>query len=192
MAQSNFINFLDDIGNEKSGFTKGQAGAYGSLTKKLFTVFGEKVVEDLVSNLQKNKSNASGQLESSIRFDIEEGGIITFNLRMLDYYQYVDKGRRPGKFPPLKPIMSWIGYKGLNPSKVYAKAPLKGGLKPKALSDIATIKSLAFLIGRKIAREGTRATNFYSDVINENTLDQFIQVLKKVSRRDVLIEISRK
>lgn len=53
-----------------------------------------------------------------------------------DYFQQQITGRRPGKFPPLQPIMDWITKKGLD---------LKG----------ITKKGLAFIIARKIANEGT-------------------------------------
>ena len=126
------VSFLDAIGENKSNYTKGGAGAYSSVVKKLMTAFGEAVVGDLVANLKKNNSVASGSLESSINYT-----------------------------------------------------------KPKALSNISQMKSLAFLIRRKIAREGIKATNFYSDVINEKTLNQFITVLKAATRRDILIQLSR-
>lgn len=185
------VSFLDDIASNKSNYTKGGAGAYSSVVKKLMTAFGEAVVGDLVANLKKNNSVASGNLESSINYTITEGTQIVFELNLLDYYQYVDQGRKPGRFPPEKPILEWIGYKRLNPTKKYASPVLKGGLKPKALSNISQMKSLAFLIRRKIAREGIKATNFYSDVINDKTLNQFITVLKEATRRDILIQLSR-
>lgn len=52
------------------------------------------------------------------------------------YFQQQITGRRPGKFPPIQPIMDWIESKGLD---------LEG----------ITKKSLAFIIARKIARKGT-------------------------------------
>jgi hypothetical protein len=53
-----------------------------------------------------------------------------------DYFQQQITGRKPGKFPPIKPILQWIDDKGLSPEKI-------------------TKKSLAFLIARKISKQGT-------------------------------------
>ena len=54
------------------------------------------------------------------------------------YTEYIVDGRKPGKFPPRGVIEKWIIDKGIKP-----------------LDDKISISSLAFLIARKIAREGT-------------------------------------
>ena len=53
----------------------------------------------------------------------------------LDYTEYLEDGRKPGKFPPIDKIKQWIVD------------------KPIAYSDIS-LSSLAFLIARKISKEG--------------------------------------
>jgi hypothetical protein len=56
-----------------------------------------------------------------------------------DYVYYLEHGRGPGKFPPLDAIRQWAETKGLcaGLQKEYQK------------------KSIAYLIGRKIANEGS-------------------------------------
>lgn len=182
------LSFLNQIGESKTGYTK--SAQFGSVMKRVLYAFGEKIVGDIQTNL--TKSNASGALSESIKFTITEGEQqYHFQLSLLDYYKWVDKGRRAGKQPPQAEILKWLGYKRINPSEIYAKAVLKGGHKPKAVSEISKMKSLAFLIARKIGKHGTKATNFYSEVVNDNSIEQLRKALAKALKRDILIEISK-
>ena len=56
------------------------------------------------------------------------------------YTEQLVDGRKPGKFPPIQAIEQWIIDKGI-------VANIEGNI---------TVSSLAFLIARKIAREGTK------------------------------------
>lgn len=53
------------------------------------------------------------------------------------YTEQLVNGRKPGKFPPVAMIRQWIEDKGITPQDI-------------------TVSSLAFLIARKIAKEGTQ------------------------------------
>lgn len=56
----------------------------------------------------------------------------------LDYTQYLVNGRRPGKRPPISPLVSWVGYKfGLTGAQAV---------------------SAAYAVANKIAEDGT---NYY-------------------------------
>lgn len=54
------------------------------------------------------------------------------------YTEQLVDGRKPGKFPPIKMIEKWIVDKGI-----------------QSLEEKISISSLAYLIARKISREGT-------------------------------------
>lgn len=99
---------------------------------------------------------ASGTLLSSIETKIRFNGTeIYATLYVADYYKYVENGRRPGgKFPPVLKIERWIEEKNIVPR------PDKNGKLP-------TTKQLAFLIGRKIAHEGIRPTNYIANTLSE-------------------------
>lgn len=76
--------------------------------------------------------NASGRLAASVKVeDTAAGGMVTAN----SYLEQVIYGRGPGKFPPISAIESWIKDKGINTN--------------------IPVRSLAFLIARRIAEEGT-------------------------------------
>jgi hypothetical protein len=62
-------------------------------------------------------------------------------LTLQDYWKYIEKGRKPGKFPPVGAILNWISVKPIIPR------PLENGSLPSP-------NQLAYLIGRKIEQEG--------------------------------------
>jgi hypothetical protein len=63
-----------------------------------------------------------------------------------DHAVFVEAGRQPGKRPPIKPLIDWIEAKGLD-KKLARKTGAKGPARTRAL---------AFVIARKIGREGVR------------------------------------
>lgn len=205
------FDFLIEIGagQGKGNYDKGKNIKYGSVIEQVFNEFGAKVQVDLLTNLKNERHNASGQLSASIQSGnykaVREGDRIVFRITLLDYYKYVDKGVRGRESSTLAPnspfqykklnlkkgvILNWLGWKGINTQPKTVKT--KSGIKAASLSSISQMKSLAFLIGRSIAKRGMIATNFYSDVINEKTLNQFQLAMKKALRRDVLIQISNR
>ena len=121
------------------------------------------------SLLMRDGKKASGNLINSIRnVDIAfQNREITGEISLASYWKYVEYGRRPGKFPPLQNILDWIKIKPVIPRPV-------NGLK--APSE----KQLAFLISRKIARDGIKAGNQLQEALEitwskwENTLSQSI------------------
>lgn len=76
-------------------------------------------------------------------------------LNLEDYWQIIENGRRPGKrFPPLDDIRHWIQIKPIMP-------------REDNTGKIPTEDQLTFLIGRKIARDGTEPKPFVSDSVEE-------------------------
>lgn len=99
---------------------------------------GQKIVDRLKDDI-KNKRitkygavNSSGRLADSVAYQVTESSLV---VTADDYIYYLQFGRKPGKFPPKQPILEWIRSKPIN-------------------SDISE-DSLAFLIQRKISKEGT-------------------------------------
>lgn len=133
-------------------------------------------------NLKKDNKNASFSLSQSIRVETKIFNTsVQFSFIMEDYWPFVDKGRGPGKQPPPEPIIEWVRTK----SSFKAKAGLTAGNKSLA----SRTKSLAFLIGRKIGREGTKGNNFYSDVVNDQSIDALQKQLSRELRKDVEVSV---
>lgn len=90
--------------------------------------------------------NASGNLAASLRTEVVATATgYRLTLFGASYALALEYGRKPGKFPPLKSIQLWIEAKGLTqqPGGASVTAGEKG------------YSSLAYLIGRKIAQNGT-------------------------------------
>lgn len=96
-------------------------------------------------NLIDSDHVASENLLNSIDYIIEtENGDISVSLRLEDYWKYVEYDTKP-HFPPVDKILEWIKIKPVVPDGRSGRLP--------------TENQLAYLIGRKIAREGTTGTH---------------------------------
>lgn len=114
------------------------------LDKKLLNQFGKDYVKLIVELLKNNTISsrpglpaypkvASGKLINSIDYRLKETTEgIQFQLLAENYLQYVDKGRRPGSYPPIAPLKQWARIKGLPEGLAYGaqKNIYKFGIKP--------------------------------------------------------------
>lgn len=127
----------------------------------------QNVVEQL-ANAYRNTLRSEGKVATgnlvnfttSIAQDDKWFSVI-FNLP--DYWKYVENGRRAGKQPPLEAILNWIIVKPIVPRAINRRVP--------------TTKQLAFLIARKIGREGIPPTHALNNTINSPQAQSLIDVL---------------
>lgn len=127
---------------------------------------GKDSVDFLKTILLRNGKVASGDLINSISYQVvqESNGFI---LRILanDTFTYVDEGRRPGRIPPVKPIVSWIKEKKI---------------KFGNLSD----NSMGFIIARSIGEKGIKPMR-----LKKQLLDDFLtnkdKLLLAATEKDV-------
>ena len=123
--------------------------------QKVLDDFIEDFSNEYKSLLIRDDKKASGNLVDSIKpLTIEfNSNKMTGSISLAKYWKYVEYGRRAGgKFPPLKKIEKWIEIKPVLPRPI-------NGIKP-------TQKQLAYLIGRKIARDGIKAGKQYMEALN--------------------------
>ena len=95
------------------------------------------------------------ELKDKIKFVMNVNGNfyeIIFNAPK--YWEYANDGRRPGKMPPVNVIADWVRRRNITP---YA---LKNGKLP-------TEDQLAFMIAKKIGRDGTTGIHFLEKSIDE-------------------------
>ncbi len=125
--------------------------------------------------LAQEGSNNSGALRQSLAANFndsvdEKGGIISGLISAVDYWYYVDEGRKPGKYPPYtnerEGILHWV----------LTKIPKRPDI---------TDQSLAFLIARKIAKKGTKPTYFASEVLTEQAIDQLNEEIAETLAQDI-------
>ena len=134
--------------------------------------FADAFIQNARNNLEANKSNASYNLYNSFEKVIEVGeDYFKVSISLADYWQFLENGRGPGKFPPVDKIKEWIEVKPVNPT------PLSNGKTP-------SVEQLSFLIGRKIAYEGTEAQPFFEPA-KEQTIREFEDKINEAIEEDV-------
>lgn len=126
---------------------------------KVFERYGARLVEIYQYLLSQRGKNASHTLSDSVSYIVRsEGTTISVSLRMEEYWRYVEYGRKPGKMPPPSAILKWIEAKPIIP-------------KPNDAGRIPSPKSLAFLIARKIGREGIKPTPILQATVEDVTAE---------------------
>lgn len=134
--------------------------------------FADAFIQNARNNLDANQSNASYNLYNSFEKVIEVGeDYFKVSISLADYWQYLEKGRGPGKFPPVDKIKEWIEVKPVNPT------PLSNGKTP-------SVEQLSFLISRKIANEGTEGKPFFEPA-KEQTIREFEDKINEAIDEDV-------
>jgi hypothetical protein len=139
-------------------------------------VIGGLIIQRLADNLDANNTNASGSLKGSITLHIKPNGLGMF-IDALDYWDDVDEGTRPHT-PPRSAILKWLSYPNV-------RDKLKKGKSDAAFGE-REANSIAFLIQRKIKREGTKGTNFFTNVYNSGIFDDMASALADSMEQDIL------
>jgi len=108
--------------------------------EELFNALGDEMKKNLIQEMRRTKAIASGDLLRSIKFEMKKNpdGGATITVEANEYIIYVDKGRKPGKYAPLKPLEEWVKKKGL-------------------ASDKKKVTAIAFAINNKIKKKGIKA-----------------------------------
>jgi len=191
-------------GQAKADFSK----AYGGLgiVQALIAQYISEFLTAAADNLNKTNSVTTGNLVESLDFDLQTtstGYIINF--KALDYYKFVDLGVRGAgassknskspykytdKMPPIAPIEKWIKNNRLTARAADVKKYGGIGRETKSINAKISNKSLAFLIARSIKNEGLKATNFWSDALEE-TFKDFGQNLSAALGRSVTINLQQ-
>lgn len=134
--------------------------------------FGAELVEQYIANLDQRSIHATRDLANSVHYTVVvDDRCIAVDISLLDYWKYVEYGRRAGKFPPLDSIEEWIKVKGIQPmtntqASVKRWAQKRGRLRRND-GRIPSIKSLAYLIGRKIKEEGIQPRPVLATAIDD-------------------------
>jgi hypothetical protein len=121
---------------------------------------------------------ASGKYADELEASVLPNKLIMFGS---SYSQFMELGRNPGRFPPIKSILEWIENKQGIPAIFKEKK-----------------KQYAFLIARKIANEGIKVPNQFNkgkvieDVVNDflaNDIDKLLLELGDVFLARIKVDI---
>jgi len=125
-----------------------------------FDLMGKQLAARLKNIVNGKGISATGQLADSFTYNKEQG-VVTF----FKYGEIVDAGRRPGGFPPIKPIEEWIRARGIS-----------GGNK--------TDKQLAFAIATTIQKRGFRPQPFIQATVADIE-QQFAEIFAEAIADDI-------
>ena len=128
---------------------------------------GKDVISDLIKQLLSADKKATGQLINSLKYEVlQTVDQVLLKIYASDYFENVDKGRRPGaKQPPIKAIIPWVEIKGIR---------IKN----------SSVESTAFVIARSIGIKGIPALNMKQKVIN-NIIKTRTELLQKAFEQDI-------
>lgn len=149
---------------------------FPNLTRVL-NEYAQGLVENYKAALGAESINASGELANSVKYIIDDKvkGRFEVKLELLEYWKYVEYGRKAGKMPPISAIKQWIEVKPIIPR------PNKNGKLP-------TTNQLAYLISRKIGLEGTKGRGVLSERI-ENANRVFWEDIEDAILKDLGIQL---
>lgn len=140
--------------------------------EKVLNDFGKFLVEEYKDNLILNDKNASDALYKSVKYQVHtDRGRIEVNLSLLDYWKYIENGRKAGKWPPISAIEKWIEVKPILPR------PMDNGQLP-------TAKQLAFLISRKIGLEGIAPQPLLQQSV-DSVMDSMMEFIEEAITKDL-------
>lgn len=146
---------------------------------EVLSKYGEVVKQQYVNDI-KNKpatkygpANASGKLANSVRLEVDEKGL---RLYALGYSYFVENGRGPNKKQPTARERGLYGIGNAVRQPGELQQAIEQWITDKGIVSDISKKSLAFLIARKIAREGTEAykqggTRLLGDIITPDLIN---------------------
>lgn len=116
------------------------------------------------------------ELSKKITFTLQVNDtLFEIDFNAPEYWKWANYGRGPGKFPPIDKIDSWIVRRKISPY------PTRSGRIP-------TRPQLAYLIARKIAKEGFKGSGFLEKSLSEQQMYWEERISDAISR-DIEAEI---
>lgn len=132
----------------------------------------------LIAKYEELGLKASGKYADELEAKVLPNKLIMFGS---DHSEFMENGRNAGKFPPIKSILEWIEVKQGIPAIFKEKK-----------------KQFAFLIARKIAREGIQVPNEFnkgkviSAVVDDflaNDIDEMLRELGDVFLARIKVDV---
>lgn len=160
---------------------------------RVLNAFGKELVEVYIRNIEERGINASKHLAESAKYEVFVGDRqMGVDINLAEYWKYVEYGRRAGKFPPLDSIEQWIKVKGIQPmtrtqASVKRWTQHRGSIRRNDGS-VPSIRSLAYLIGRKIAEEGVQPRPILTTAIDE-VYKRFEEALENAITEDIKVDV---
>ena len=187
-AQLDAINsgILDRLGISQS---EADAVMGGSVLGEALANTATAIIKELEKDIRAKKLTASKSLLQNIDPTnyVETANGVTLAITMVNYYQWVEDGRKRGRRPPIASIEEWISRKGIQVRKS------KGESKQSVLE---RRRSMAIAIANKIAAKGTikrfgyKGGDFIKDVLTPQTIEAIAGSIGDVIGRQVQVFVT--
>ena len=176
---------------DRLGISQSQANQVmgGSVLGEALANTATAIIKELEKDIRAKKLTASKSLIQNIDPTnyVETANGVTLAITMVDYYQWVEDGRKRGRRPPIASIEEWISQKGIQVRKS------KGESKQSVLE---RRRSMAIAIANKIAAKGTikrfgyKGGNFIKDVLTPQTIEAIAGSIGDVIGRQVQVFVT--
>jgi len=187
-AQLDAINsgILDRLGISQS---EADAVMGGSVLGEALANTATAIIKELEKDIRAKKLTASKSLLQNIDPTnyVETANGVTLAITMVNYYQWVEDGRKRGKRPPIASIEEWISRKGIQVRKS------KGESKQSVLE---RRRSMAIAIAKKIGAKGTikrfgyKGGDFIKDVLTPQTIEAIAGSIGDVIGKQVQVYVT--
>lgn len=122
----------------------------------------------------RNNMTQHYELKDKISFKVDVSGkLFEVSFNAPEYWKYANYGRQPGKMPPVSAIEEWI---------------TRRRIVPESNTSTPNVTSLAYVIARKIGKEGTIGTNFLEKSLDEQK-EYWMSTISSAIGEDILEEI---
>lgn len=150
-------------------------------TRKAMNILGKELIAEISILLIKYNKIATGNLLKNIDYQIRTvGDRLHLEIKEKNtpepYLVYVSGGRKAGTFPNISKIRKWIDDK-----------PIK--IIPNKKGKIISKDALAYLISRKIFREGIKPTHLIQEAMKAVYANK-TQLIKEAVNKDVKNEMN--
>ena len=173
--------------------------------KDLLNDFGKQLVTDIQKSLKSKQKDQSlnSRLSTSIKPETTfESGGITFKLKMNDYWDAVNSGRsetrNSGDGALRRNLINWIKTRKLKVEISKRKTAKATTLKNKKIKKVykkqtyeTAVENLAFVIARKIHKDGYEGNHFFDEVINDGRTEKLKKNIAELIETDVIVNIQQ-
>lgn len=164
--------------------------------REVLQEYSQKFIDAFHKSIEKHDRLASGNLWQSVKAPVKVmGQKVILEIRMDEYWKWVNDGRaKGGKQPPTAALLKHIANRAMNYKDIQNYYKNKRGLKvkrTKPLTKEKSLKTLAFLIGRKIKKKGIKPTHFADEVIESSLINEMEKELSISVGRMIKVELSK-
>lgn len=133
----------------------------------IYDKYDDLIVKDLTRILISKGKKGNSKLIRSLKPELKEvANVVTLSFSGEDYAQYVDSGRKPGSYAPIRELEKWASSRGIP-------------------------KKAVFAINRSIFRFGIKPTNFIDSAV-KNIYSKYIPMMEDDLAKKIEKELAEK